>query len=255
MAFYDSSKSLTDSLGMFLFICCFSFAFLFSLSLSNNAWLKCIYDHASQRSNPLLTSHITVWLHVGDRVGLMLLRCMPLCAANWLNAAEMYVIQAFSLRGEPHFLTSSQSLYIRTFAWEEAYAAFLCVSKLYTWGPWYSSAGGKILSHTPFWGMGYAGITEIIKLCCCYRTEVFGCKDPDDVKCIQVKLLSNSCHPWAICCGISSSQHSFVLHNPCKICLAGRITGARKPRGSYIELTMDSLPRVVMEWGVTSRLD
>ena len=36
----------------------------------------------------------------------------------------MCVSQAFSLRGEPHFLTPSQPLYIRTFAEEVAYAAF-----------------------------------------------------------------------------------------------------------------------------------
>ena len=61
---------------------------------------------------------------------------------------KMCVRKPWSLRGDLHFSTPSQSLYIRSFAWKVAYAAFLCVSKLRTWGPWWPllSSGSTVPS-------------------------------------------------------------------------------------------------------------
>ena len=45
--------------------------------------------------------------------------------------------------------------------------------------------------------------------------------------------------------GILSSHPTFCLHKSCKICLADSITGDANPRGSYAELTVESMPLLV----------
>lgn len=87
-------------------------------------------------------------------------------------------------------------------------------------------------------------IPDVLEHCCAICPKV-------DVLRSTLNMLSflrSSSHPthciWYVC-GIWSSQPKLNLQRFCSINLADRVKSARKPMGSYTELTMDKIPRLV----------